>query len=164
MNIAIRELLNIKGKKLIDYDIEELIFDNNPYLKALKDVKAKLELHYDSLDNLMAKISAKGEMICPCAITLEDVVVPFEINDETKLTFEEEEDAYLVANALDVEDFILTFILPEVPIKVVKNEKIEYPRGDGWRVMTEEAYQDMKNQEIDPRLAKFREYKFDEED
>lgn len=163
MNISRRELLNLKGKKVYEYQIEYERFDNL-YLRALEEVNAKITLYYDALDQLCATLDIEGDMVCPCAITLEDVNVPFEIHDETRLSFTEEEDAYFVNENLDIKELILTFILPEVPIKVVKNEKIEYPRGDGWRVMTEDDFDQMKKSEIDPRWQKLTEYKFDEEE
>ena len=144
--------------------MDQEIFRDDPFLRMLENVDARIVLYYDALEQLQASIDVTGDMICPCAITLEDVRVPFEISDETRLSFIDEEDCYYMENDLDLREFTLSFILPEVPIKVVKNDEIEYPRGDGWRVMTEEAYEDSKKQEIDPRWAKLKEYKFDEED
>ena len=144
--------------------MDQEIFRDDPFLRMLENVDARIVLYYDALEQLQASIDVTGDMICPCAITLEDVRVPFEISDETRLSFIDEEDCYYMENNLDLREFTLSFILPEVPIKVVKNDEIEYPRGDGWRVMTEEAYEDSKKQEIDPRWAKLKEYKFDEED
>lgn len=37
-------------------------------------------------------------------------------------------------------------------MQVVKNDKIVYPRGDGWEVLSECAYQSQKNNKIDQRL------------
>ena len=164
MIITRRELFNLKGHKIVDYHLDNELFDDNIYLRELKNVDARIDISYNPLDELTAHLEISGDMICPCAITLEDVEVPFNISEDTELVFEEKEDAYLVENQLDIKDFILAFILPEVPIKVVKNGKIEYPRGDGWRVMTEETYRRLKEEEIDPRLAKLKEYKFDEEE
>ena len=144
--------------------MDQEIFRDDPFLRMLENVDARIVLYYDALDELHASVEIAGTMICPCAITLEDVRVPFEISDDTRLSFIDEEDSYFIEGNLDVWELCLSFILPEVPIKVVKSDKIEYPRGDGWRVMTEEAYEESKKQEIDPRWAKLKEYKFDEED
>ena len=64
----------------------------------------------------------------------------------------------------EIEKIVLNIVFPEVPIKVVKNEKIEYSRGDGWSFVSEEDYESSKKDEIDPRLQKLKEYKFEEED
>ena len=50
-------------------------------------------------------------------------------------------------------------ILIEIPLKVVKPEIKEYPKGDGWKVIREEDLKAEKEREIDPRLAKLREFK-----
>lgn len=164
MIITRRELFNLKGHKVIDFHLDSEYFDDNIYLKELRNINSRIDISYNALDELTAHLEISGDMICPCAITLEDVLVPFNISEDTELSFQEKEDAYLVEKELDIKDFVLTFILPEVPIKVVKNGKIEYPRGDGWRVMTEETYRRLKDEEIDPRLARLKEYKFDEEE
>ncbi len=164
MKVAKKELLNLKKPLNIRFEMTDLPFDDNPYIKRLAYAQCEVEIAYDSLDELKAEVKAEGVMICPCAVTLADVKVPFVIDDEIGLSFDDEDDCYFIENDLDLSDLVTIFILAEVPIKVVKNEKIEYPRGDGWRVMTEEAYEVSKREEIDPRWAKLKEYKFDEED
>ena len=52
-------------------------------------------------------------------------------------------------------------IFAEVPLKAVHPDLETYPEGDGWVVMTEEDYINEKSQEIDPRLAKLKDFKFD---
>ena len=49
------------------------------------------------------------------------------------------------------------------PPALVNGGKIEYPIGDGWRVLSEDMLKDLRRNEIDPRLAKLKEYKFDDE-
>lgn len=164
MKVAKKELLNLKKPLSFRFEMTDLAFDDNPYIKRLAVARCKIDIAYDSLDELQAEVRADGVMICPCAVTLDDVEVPFAIDEEVRLSFDDEEDCYFIEDDLDLADLVTVFILAEVPIKVVKNEKIEYPRGDGWRVMTEEAYEVSKREEIDPRWAKLKEYKFDEED
>ena len=40
-------------------------------------------------------------------------------------------------------------------------ELTEYPKGDGWLVMSEEDYLEEKSREIDPRLAKLKDIEID---
>lgn len=49
----------------------------------------------------------------------------------------------------------------EVPHKVVK-EGVEYPKGKGWEVVTEDDFNASKKNAIDPRLAKLKEFKIEE--
>ena len=163
MKITKRELLEISESQVLHYSMPEMSFDNE-FLRRLENVEAELTFYYDTLDQLNVRMDIEGDMVCPCAITLEDVYVPFELHEQTRLSFKEDEDVYYVAQDLDVEDLLLTYILPETPIKVVKEGKIEYPRGDGWRVMTEEDFEQTRKSEIDPRWQKLKDIKFDEEE
>ena len=65
--------------------------------------------------------------------------------------------------SMEAKDLAAQIVLPEAPIKVVKNEKIEYSRGDGWSFVSETDYEASKKEEIDPRLQKLMEYKFEED-
>ena len=51
-------------------------------------------------------------------------------------------------------------ILMEVPLKVVKEGLIEYPKGNGWEVVRESDQ--VEERPIDPRLAKLKDFKLDE--
>lgn len=164
MKISKSELVKIDKEKQYTYELEYQEFNNYPYLKALRNITGDVVIYKDVLDNLKANVEIKGEMICPCAITLEDVEVPFTLHEEVNLAFEDLDDAYYVLNNLDLDDLIVSLVLPEVPIKVVKKAKIEYPSGDGWCVMTEESLQNKKTEDIDPRLAILKDYQFDEEE
>ena len=53
----------------------------------------------------------------------------------------------------------IVMILLEVPISVTEADEDAYPSGDGWRVLTEDAYEQEKKSEGDPRLAKLKEFK-----
>ncbi|MBQ1692283.1 MAG: hypothetical protein II017_05685, partial [Erysipelotrichaceae bacterium] len=105
-----------------------------------------------------------GTMICPCAITLEDVEVPFSLKEDEPVVHKEDEDGFLLNESIEAEELAVHIILPEAPIKVVKKEKIEYSRGDGWAFVSEKDYESSKKDEIDPRLQKLKEYRFEEDD
>ncbi|MBR2552905.1 MAG: DUF177 domain-containing protein [Erysipelotrichaceae bacterium] len=151
--ISAAELVQTNGME-IPYDIDYKAFDNNPFLRAVKDVRSDIHIYYNLLDQLTADVAIDGTLVCPCALTLEDTDVPFSVDEQIRLSFKDEEDVYFVDEELDLEDFVMSFIFPIVPIKVVKNEEIEYPRGDGWRVMTEAEFEESRKQRIDPRLSK----------
>ena len=50
-------------------------------------------------------------------------------------------------------------ILLEVPLQATEATAEDYPSGDGWRVISEEEYEKSRKAEIDPRLAKLKEWK-----
>lgn len=137
---------------------------DNIYLRRLDNVEGVISFYYDSENDLHISYDLKGKMICPCAITLEDVEVPFELQDDENVVFDENEEGFYIKDSLEVENMVYYIVLPEVPIKVVKNEKIEYPRGDGWVFVTEEDLETSRKDEIDPRLQKLSEYRFEEDD
>ena len=97
-------------------------------------------------------------------ISLEDVYVPFDLSDDDKVVGKPDEEGFLMDENKDIEKMVLYIVLPEVPIKVVKKEKIEYSRGDGWAFVSEKDYESSKKDEIDPRLQKLKEYRFEEDD
>ena len=157
MRISNRDLKTLNDEKVYQENIEKISFDDYPYLRSLEDIEAEIIIDRDMIDRLIAHVRVFGKMICPDAMTLQDVMVPFEIEDDSILYFDdidaeridEEENAYCVIDGLDTIDFLLSFILPEVPIKVVSEEKKEYPKGDGWKVMTEAEFEESRKAKRD---------------
>ncbi len=164
MKITKAELTKLKDPKHLAYFKESREFNDYPYLRRIKDARGDITLYKDALDELYAHVDVELTMVCPCAVTLEDVDVFLHIDEAVRLSFKDEDDAYLVNEDLDLDDLLIALTLPEVPIKVVKNAKIEYPSGDGWRVMTEEELERTKSEAADPRLAILKEYRFDDKE
>lgn len=102
-----------------------------------------------------------GSMVCPCAISNEDVYIPISIQEDVIFNGDEE---YEFDSELDVKALVYDFISKEIPIKVVKSGKIEYPIGDGWKVMTEDELVKERQQNLDPRWAKLQEFTSDKEE
>ena len=163
MKVFLKDLLNIADEKVYPVNIDYLNVEDNIYLRALKNVTGDITFYYND-NELRINYELKGQMVCPCAITLEDVDVEFDVAEDEKVISSQEEDGFFLENGLELEKLALYIILPEVPIKVVKNEKIEYSRGDGWSFVSEEDYESSREDEIDPRLQKLKEYKFEEDD
>ncbi len=100
-------------------------------------------------------------MILPCSVTNEDVDYAFHTQSLEEFAFEKltDEDVHISkGDVVELMPVIFQLILMEIPLKVVK-ENVQYPRGKGWEVMKEEDYQKSKKDEIDPRLAKLKEFK-----
>ena len=126
-------------------------------LRDLKNVTVTGSGHYDpDLQRFEADLKITGDMVVPCAVSLEDVIVPFETSSHEVFSFlpcEEDEVHVLKKDVLELYPVVFQLILAEVPLKVVKSG-ISYPKGEGWEVIREEDYNRQKKQEIDPRLAK----------
>ena len=164
MKIYLKDLANIADEKVYPVNIGVYEVEDNIFLRRLENVKGDITFYYDASDELRINYRVQGDMVCPCAISLEDVYVPFDLNDDDKVVGKPDEEGFLMDENKDIEKMVLYIVLPEVPIKVVKKEKIEYSRGDGWAFVSEKDYESSKKDEIDPRLQKLKEYRFEEDD
>jgi uncharacterized protein len=151
----------------IEFDFQSLYNPNR--LIAIREVFAVGSVYYNKYTTqLITDLTVSGIMTVPCAITLE----PFDIEFDTKIGevffFEESEETMdetfelVEEDELDMMPYIMGAIITEVPLKAINPNLKEYPKGNGWQVMTEEEYTKMKSQEIDPRLAKLKDFKFEE--
>jgi len=163
VKIFLKDLVNIADQKTYPFDIAKIEVKNNLYLREIKDLSGDITFYYDASDKLRINYCFSGTMICPDAITLEDVDVPFELKEDLDVTRDNEEDGFYLNEDMEIEDLLVYIVLPEVPIKVVKNKKIEYSRGDGWSFVSEEDFNSHRKEQIDPRLQKLKEYKFEED-
>ena len=162
--INLRDLINIADSKTYKVDIASYIFDNNLFIRRLEDVLGDISFYYDASDKLHINYKLDGYMVCPDAIDLEDVRIHFDLNEDEYVVHDENEDGFYLNEDKKLEDLVGYIVSPHAPIKVVKNEKIEYSRGDGWSFVSEKDYELSKKDKIDPRLQKLREYKFEEDD
>lgn len=164
MKIYMNDLMRLADIKKYDVSIDYYPVENNIFLRGLKDVEGNISFYYDGNDDLCIHYHLIGKMVCPDALTLQDVDEDFEIKDDDKIVFDENSEGFFIRNAIELEDLVYYIVLPEVPIKVVKNKKIEYDRGDGWIYVSEQEYESQKEKEIDPRLQKLSELKIEEDD
>lgn len=134
MRIDLRKLYGF-GK----LDIDQMVNISSDYyndmgVKSLSSVHVNgtISINYD--DNIELNLTAKGEFIIPCAITLEDVIVPFEtvIEDEIDQNYLKDE------FYLDLLDKLWENIVLEIPIRVVKEGvKSEDLHGEGWEFVAD---------------------------
>ncbi|MBR5341974.1 MAG: hypothetical protein IK151_08645 [Erysipelotrichaceae bacterium] len=163
MKIYLKDLANIANEKVYPVHIERYEISDNVFLRRLEAVEGDISFYYDASDELRINYHITGQMVCPCAISLEDVYVPFDLSEDEKVVHKLDEEGFFIDESKEIEDMVLYIVLPEVPIKVVKKEKIEYSRGDGWAFVSEEDYESSSKDEIDPRLQKLKEWKVEEE-
>ena len=168
--ITRKELESLEGKP---YEVDEVIsfeperFLNQSRLRDIKDAHITgtiVPLHGSTYFEFSWTLTAT--MVCPCAITNDDVDVPLSASDEELLSFDAVDDQQVLVLDNDVFDltvYTLERILLEVPLSVVKPGEIKYPSGVGWRIVPESEYEATKDQTIDPRLAKLKDFKFEDE-
>ena len=140
MKICFKDLQNIADEKRYEIDIPCIEIKDNIFINSIKDTKGNITFYYED-DNLYINYHLKGQMICPDSLTLEDVEVDFDIEDEDIVTTLENEDGFYFIDNMDINEFISYIVLPEVPIMVEKPNKKRYYSGDGWTILTEDEYE-----------------------
>ena len=138
-------------------------FEGNDRLRRLENIHVSGVGNMDlNSHRFVVHLNISGDMIVPCAITLEEVTVPFNTEADEVFAFEkvENEDAIEVkGEQVELMQSVFQLIMMEVPLKVVKPGLKDYPKGQGWEVLTEAEYEHQKQHKIDPRLAKLKDYK-----
>lgn len=147
-------------------DFEPAVFYKMHQIRGLQDVTVSGNIHYDaSIERIFADLDIEGVMIVPCSITLEDIEYDFHTKSLEVFSFDktDDEDVHEVkGDVVELLPVIFQLILMEVPLKIVKKGLMQYPKGDGWEVVKEEDYIKAKSDEIDPRLAKLKEFKLED--
>ena len=141
---------------------DQAAFSKMNQIRGLQNVTVSGHIQYDEQrDRAYADLDIAGVMILPCSVTNEDVDYAFHTQSLEEFAFEKltDEDVHISkGDVVELMPVIFQLILMEIPLKVAK-ENVQYPRGKGWEVMKEEDYQKSKKDEIDPRLAKLKEFK-----
>ena len=154
-----KDLVNIADEKNYEVNEDYIEINNNIFINGVKDVRGYISFYYDDNDDLSIDYHLEGSMICPDSMTLENVDVPFDIEDDERVVTKQGEDGFYFIDNMDIKDFVVYIIIPEVPIKVEKKGETMYYSGDGWTILSEEEYNKASKNKIDPRLEKILEYK-----
>lgn len=157
---------NIEFNDTITFEHE--VFAKMHNLRDLKNVDISGTLQYDEVSDLATcQLQVSGTMVVPCAITNEDVDYDFETDGDVVYAFHKvEKDGDVIEAKGDVIELlpqVFQLIMLEIPLKVVKEGIKEYPKGDGWEVITEADLEESKKNEIDPRMAKLADFKFEDD-
>lgn len=159
MKICFRDLANIADEKKYEIDLKDIEIKDNMFINGVKEVKGDILFYYDDNHDLCINYKLKGIMLCPDSMTLKNVDVPFDIEDDLNVVTSESEDGFYFIDNMEINDFVSYIIEPEAPIMVENPDEKRYYRGDGWTILTEEEYNKRSKEEIDPRLAKLLEYR-----
>ncbi len=159
------ELLSKKTKHFsfeTKLSFEPSEFSHHERLISVKSVLVQGQGYFESHSlTLTLALKLSGIMVVPCAITLEplDYEFSFESNESYDFkTSTEENVAYLTTEQLELRPLVKQLILAEVPFKVVAIDPSDYPRGKDWEVISEAKLASQQKTELDPRLAKLKEY------
>lgn len=143
------------------------MFHNLSQINGLKDVNVTGLGRLDMKNRqLYVDFTIKGQMILPCAVSLENVDYPFTIDSSTVFAFykpEEDEDVIEVKrDTVDLTPIVFQEIMMDVPMRIVKEGATLKTKGNGWKVLNEEDIEQDEDY-IDPRLAKLKDYFKDKE-
>ena len=135
MKIDLRKLYAL-NKLSID---EEVIIPEEYYknagVRTLSKVKVNGDVTVNYEENIELHLNVSGEFIIPCAITLDDVIVPFNTLIEEEIDQNKLNDEFF----LDLLDVLWENIVLEIPVRVVKEGvKSEDLHGEGWELVTKE--------------------------
>lgn len=119
---------------------KEMLTDSR--IDNLKDVNLQGELFLNEENNIELTGNLKGIMILKDDVTLEPVDYEFDINIEETLN--------KTGNLLDISDVLWQNILVEIPSKVRKTNEDINLSGDGWRVISEEEFNEERNKANNP--------------
>ena len=142
-----------------DYVLEgEIDFSNeefNPY-HIRKITYCYVKVTGKNIDDLLLlDVEVKAEVIGVCSLTLEDVPISLHFKDHIDITNEKEnEDDFIFYeknNIFPFEPYALSLVVSEVPSVIVKEGAQLPENGDGYRVLSEEEYEEEKKNKKDPR-------------
>ena len=142
-----------------DYVLEgEIDFSNvefDPY-HIRKISSCYIKVTGENIDDLLLlSIEIKAEVVGVCSYTLEDVPLSLHFKDHLEITNEkenEDDNTFYEKNNIFVFDpYVLSLVISEVPLTIVK-EGAELPTsGDGYRVISEDEYDEENKNKKDPR-------------
>lgn len=146
-----------------DVDIDSSEFEGNELIDSVHDVHTSGSGYLDDdNDRFYCEIHVEGVMIVPDSITGDLIEYPFsaDSNETYVLGETDEDDVRIVSDeVIDLTEAVVDDILLEVPLEVSDVQEGEYPEGDGWKVYSEAEYQESRKDQIDPRLAKLKQFK-----
>ena len=144
MQIDITRLLtnSVSTIKINDNVIISKDIMNDSRIDDLKEVTIDGTLTIDEEDELVLHANLKGTMVLKDDITLE----PVDYNFDTEI----EEILDKNQNMLDITDALWQNIVVEVPSKVRKTNEVPELSGDGWRVISEDKFNEERNSTNNP--------------
>ena len=134
MRLDLRKLYSLKR---IDIN-EDINFNNIDYQKMnitkINDMHATGYAKVNYEDNIELELDVNGSLVMPCAITLEDVIVPINVHISEEILENTLNNDFF----LDLLDILWENIVLEIPIRVVKEgAKLESQKGVGCEIIRE---------------------------
>ena len=119
--------------------IDKSMYENTD-IRNLSDVKVNAHIKRVTDSSYNMSLIIDGVMTLPCSVTLKDVLYPFHIETEVKISNDDEnleEYVKIIQNSIDILPIIWQNITLEIPLKVVSDDVSDTPTsGDGWKLVS----------------------------
>ncbi|MCL1991212.1 MAG: DUF177 domain-containing protein [Defluviitaleaceae bacterium] len=170
MKWQIAKLLKTSTKEIF---VDEQV-DFSDAVKRHPDIKSMSTVHVTgkgTLDtterNIAFELTIKGDMTLSCALTLDDVIYPFEATLQpvftwNEATYDEMCEDYLVKDTIELAPAIWQEIFIQIPLRVVKDGAYEELARQGIDILTEEMLEIEAQTKVDPRFSVLQNLKFEE--
>lgn len=145
-NYVVKEEVDLSKEQFDPYHIRRVE-------KCEVEVKGKIVE-----DLLLLDVVIDAEVVGVCSVTLEDIPLKLHIVDDIQITNDKEnEDDFIFFekdNIFDFDPYILSIIVSEVPLFMIK-DGVKLPEGDDkFRVIDEDQYEEEKKNKKDDRWSK----------
>ena len=154
-----KDFLNAKNG-IIEIDewiaVEENDLLHHTQVKSIPEVHVTGTLQFDHRSLVFSDLDLDGVMIVLDSITMEDLEVAFDTKSQETYSFdpikENDEDIIVVKkDTVDINPEIFQAIIYEAPMSITRLPRDQYPKGDGWQLLSD---QDKEEPKIDPRWEK----------
>ena len=168
MKFTKKDFLNAKNG-IIEIDewiaIEENDLLHHTQVKSIPEVHVTGTLQFDHRSLVFSDLDLDGVMIVLDSITMEDLEVAFDTKSQETYSFdpikENDEDIIVVKkDTVDINPEIFQAIIYEAPMSITRLPRDQYPKGDGWQLLSD---QDKEEPKIDPRWEKLNDFKLDDD-
>ena len=168
MKFTKKDFLNAKNG-IIEIDewiaVEENDLLHHTQVKSIPEVHVTGTLQFDHRSLVFSDLDLDGVMIVLDSITMEDLEVAFDTKSQETYSFdpikENDEDIIVVKkDTVDINPEIFQAIIYEAPMSITRLPRDQYPKGDGWQLLSD---QDKEEPKIDPRWEKLNDFKLDED-
>ena len=162
-----KDFLNAKNG-IIEIDewiaVEENDLLHHTQVKSIPEVHVTGTLQFDHRSLVFSDLDLDGVMIVLDSITMEDLEVAFDTKSQETYSFdpikENDEDIIVVKkDTVDINPEIFQAIIYEAPMSITRLPRDQYPKGDGWQLLSD---QDKEEPKIDPRWEKLNDFKLDD--
>lgn len=168
MKFTKKDFLNAKNG-IIEIDewiaVEENDLLHHTQVKSIPEVHVTGTLQFDHRSLVFSDLDLDGVMIVLDSITMEDLEVAFDTKSQETYSFdpikENDEDIIVVKkDTVDINPEIFQTIIYEAPMSITRLPRDQYPKGDGWQLLSD---QDKEEPKIDPRWEKLNDFKLDDD-